>query len=77
MRIRVKLFASLRERFGYGDTEVELEQGQTIADVWRAVAPGHDMPDNVLMALNMNYVKPDTQVSEGDEVAFFPPVTGG
>jgi len=77
MKIRVKLFASLRERFGFADKELDLEEGQTVADVWSAVAQDRTIPDNVLMALNMDYVKPDTPLADGDEVAFFPPVTGG
>jgi len=77
MKIRVKLFASLRERVGFTDKEVVLEQGQTVADVWSAVAPDGNIPDDVLMAVNMHYVKSDAPVSDGDEVAFFPPVTGG
>jgi molybdopterin synthase sulfur carrier subunit len=35
------------------------------------------MPDNLLMAINQDYVQADANVEDGDEVAFFPPVTGG
>lgn len=35
------------------------------------------LPDNTLMAVNMDYVDADHPVNSGDEVAFFPPVTGG
>jgi molybdopterin synthase sulfur carrier subunit len=35
------------------------------------------MPENTLAAVNMEYVGLDHQVLDGDEVAFFPPVTGG
>ncbi len=38
---------------------------------------GKELPDNILSAINMEYVKADARVKDGDEVAFFPPVTGG
>jgi len=39
--------------------------------------PDQPLPDNVLAARNMEYVKVDCTLADGDEVAFFPPVTGG
>ncbi len=77
MKIKVRLFAGLRERLGFADRDVEVGEGHTVGDVWAAVAGAGDLPDNVMAALNMDYVKPETRVSDGDEVAFFPPVTGG
>jgi len=35
------------------------------------------MPASTLCSINMEYVKPDHTIKDGDEVAFFPPVTGG
>jgi molybdopterin synthase sulfur carrier subunit len=35
------------------------------------------MPSNVLVAVNMEYTDPSHTLKDGDEVAFFPPVTGG
>jgi len=51
----------------------------TVSGVWRQVAgDGDDMNGaNVLAAVNHEYAAPDTPVKDGDEVAFFPPVTGG
>ncbi len=79
MSITVKYFASLRELIGRGEDTLEMTAGEiTVAEIWTQVA-GADksLPVNILTAINMEYVKPDTQVKDGDEVAFFPPVTGG
>jgi len=76
MTIEVKFFASLRERLGRAEARVEKSEAATVAEVWQR-STGQAMPSNVLMAVNLEYVKPDHPVRDGDEVAFFPPVTGG
>ncbi len=76
MAITVKYFAALREELGRAEDRVEAGGVATVADVWQAAA-GREMPANTLMAVNMEYVQADQAVSDGDEVAFFPPVTGG
>ncbi len=76
--VTVRFFASLREEMGRG--EITLEPGSralSVREVWAAVAPGRPIPDNVLSAVNHEYVDLDHRVGSGDEVAFFPPVTGG
>ena len=77
MSVRVLFFASLREAMGRAGEELEAGQGMTVADVWASVAKGERMPANLLMAVNQDYVNADAHVRDGDEVAFFPPVTGG
>jgi len=49
----------------------------TVNDVWNHANSGKPLPDNILAAVNMEYVEFDNIVKDGDEVAFFPPVTGG
>ena len=49
----------------------------TVVDVWARVGAGRPLPANVLAAVNLHYVERDHPVGDGDEVAFFPPVTGG
>ena len=76
MKISVKFFASLREALGLDGASVELPAG-CVADVWRAATGQTQLPTRLMCALNHDYVASDTVVHDGDEVAFFPPVTGG
>ena len=77
MTIQVRFFASLRERMGRAGAELEAGAAGTVGEVWAAVAEGEPIPDNLLMAINQDYVQAHATVQDGDEVAFFPPVTGG
>ena len=77
MSITVKFFASLREQLGRGNDHVDSQAGLTAAQIWTRVANGLPIPPNTLIAVNMEYVKSDHLVQDGDEIAFFPPVTGG
>ena len=85
MRVRVLYFASLREKIGTHAEEIELPAGvATVAalrDHLRARGGNyeHALSEKALLrfALNQDMVLPAAAVKAGDEVAFFPPVTGG
>ncbi len=77
MAIIVKFFASLRERLGRAETHIDADKISTVAEVWATVSNHQPMPKNLLMAVNREYADSGTKVQDGDEVAFFPPVTGG
>lgn len=77
MAIRVRYFASLRERMGRAEDLVDPAVGATVLEVWKHVSAGQDLPPNMLTAVNLEYVAWNAPVRDGDEVAFFPPVTGG
>jgi sulfur-carrier protein len=85
VKVKVLYFASLRERIGLGAEEIELPSGvgtlgglrdYLIArgDAWKtALAEGR----GVRMAVNQDMAQAGAAISAGDEIAFFPPVTGG
>jgi molybdopterin synthase sulfur carrier subunit len=77
MPIKVRYFASLKENIGRSEDNLEFAGLSTVGDVWRRANPDKALPDNTLTAVNMEYVELDDVVKDGDEVAFFPPVTGG
>lgn len=77
MAITAKFFASLRESLKLEENSVRLTEADTVADVWNQATHDAPMPPNTLMAVNMEYVTIDYKVKDGDEVAFFPPVSGG
>ena len=80
MRISVRAFASLRE-LSAARTELELADGARLGDVWQALAARHPglQPHRpfVLAARNGAYAAWDDPLTDGDEVAFLPPVSGG
>ncbi len=76
MAITVKFFASLREQLDDPINEIDSAGVNTVADVWAAAADT-PMPDHVLCSVNLDHRAATDTVSDGDEVAFFPPVTGG
>jgi len=77
MNITVKFFASLREQTGKSDTTISSSDALTVMQAWQQASGLDDMPENTLCAINMEYVNSDTALNDGDELAFFPPVTGG
>jgi MoaE-MoaD fusion protein len=76
MRVRVRLFAGLRERAGVGSLEIDVPDGATVADVWPVLELGAE-PAGLLYARNRAYVEPGEVLQAGDEVAVIPPVSGG
>ena len=81
MRIPVALFARYREAVGRGRVEVEVAEGATVEDVWTALATAHPSltryRPHTLFAVGTDYVPATHRVREGEEVACFPPVSGG
>jgi len=77
MSIKVRYFASLKESVGRSEDNLAITGLLTVKDVWNRANLDKALPGNILAAVNMEYVELDSVVKDGDEVAFFPPVTGG
>jgi molybdopterin converting factor subunit 1 len=76
VRVRVRLFAGLRERGGVAERELELPDDAQVADAWAELGLG-DEPSGLLYAVNRRYVDREHVLDDGDELALIPPVSGG
>ena len=80
MRIYVKYFASFRDITGRREEVMEVPDGVTVEGLREHVKGLYERMagrDQVLVAVNGVFASLETVVEEGDEVAFFPPVSGG
>ena len=81
MRITIRLFASLADRAGVARVDLVVPDIATVADAAAILAV--QFPDlakhlpRVAFAINLTTVQPHTALSEGDELALLPPVSGG
>ena len=83
--LRIRYFAWMRTRVGTGaetvEAPVEVRDVAGLMAWLEECSAGHAKAfarrEAVRIAVNQEYVDPDHPVAEGDEVAFFPPVTGG
>ncbi|HST05954.1 MAG TPA: MoaD/ThiS family protein [Chloroflexia bacterium] len=81
MKVKVLLFASLREVVGSSQSAVELEPGARVEDAWARMASLYPRlaphTGTIAFALNSAYTSAREALHDGDEVAFLPPVSGG
>jgi len=81
MRVTVRLFARLRDIVGASEFERDVPDGSTAGALWDLLATEHtDLEryrESVSTAVNEEYAKMNRGLSDGDEVAFLPPVSGG
>ncbi|MGJ8674402.1 MAG: molybdopterin converting factor subunit 1 [Pseudoalteromonas sp.] len=80
--INIRFFAFLRERLGTDTLDYEFTDEKTVSDIkQKLIARGEPWTllaeQDVLIALNQTLTSESSLVSDGDEIAFFPPVTGG
>jgi molybdopterin synthase sulfur carrier subunit len=83
--INILYFAWLRERTGTGEEALLLPEGigtvGALVGLLRTRGPEYEaafaIPRLVRAAVNQDFASPETPIAPGDEVAFFPPVTGG
>jgi MoaD family protein len=81
MKVRLRMFAVLRERSGVSEMEIELADGATVAvaieEVGRRFGGISELLPRAAAAVNLSYAKAGTQLHDGDELALIPPVSGG
>ena len=77
MKIYVKYFASVRDMMGKDSENLEIETSTSANDLWKSLTVDKKTLARVLVAVNHEYVDKNFKLKDGDEIAFFPPVTGG
>ena len=81
MQVRTLFFAAYRDAVGTSTLELELPEGATVADLVLGLrsrgAPFDRLPATPAVAVNRTLVRGDAALTNGDEVAFLPPVAGG
>jgi molybdopterin synthase sulfur carrier subunit len=84
MSVKILYFASLREALGQASENIDLPaqianvgQLQALLDARGGAWEALRKTKNLRVAINQQMAAPDAPLKDGDEVAFFPPVTGG
>jgi len=77
MSIKIRFFASLAESVGRRETALAHTAGLTVADAWCVATGEPELPSAVMCAVNHKYCEHTDVLDDEDEVAYFPPVTGG
>ena len=77
MIIVVKYFASISDAVGKTSEKIVLQHEMTVGEVWTDVSKNIKYAGKVMTAVNHKYVDENYLLTDEDEVAFFPPVTGG
>lgn len=80
MRVKVRYYASFRDMTGKAEEWLEVPEGITVLGIRDHVRCLYDKiarKDQVLVAVNGSFTSLYRVIEEGDDVAFFPPVSGG
>jgi molybdopterin synthase catalytic subunit len=79
--VRILYFATLRQRAGGREERITLAEGATVADLKLRLGDLHESLrpalDSALVAVNREFALPEQTIADGDEIAVFPPVSGG
>ena len=78
--MKILYFASLKENLNTAHDEINVISSVSISSIKKQLIEKYGaqhFPDNIMCAVNHEMANESTKVCESDEVAFFPPVTGG
>jgi sulfur-carrier protein len=78
--MKILYFASLKENLKTSSEDIELDNGATVKQLRVLLASKHGdrfFPNNILCAVNQEIANDSLIIKQADEVAFYPPVTGG
>jgi molybdopterin synthase catalytic subunit len=81
VRVKVLFFGTLKDVAGRAEDQLDLEDGATLGSVFEHYSSQfpriREMAGSILLARNQEFAGPATQLADGDEIAFLPPVSGG
>ena len=77
MNICVRYFASIKDDMGTGIANIQVDDDMTAGLLFEKLTANISCDGPVLIAVNHVYVDSSYKIKDGDEVAYFPPVTGG
>jgi molybdopterin synthase sulfur carrier subunit len=80
VNIKVRYFASIREVLRIEEEKIEIRDGATVKDLIFELKKRHEFlsaKEQLLIAVNGSFAQPATIIKPGDEIALFPPVSGG
>ncbi len=81
MQVRVLVFGQLKEVAATGDLTLELPEGATVESLFAELVARYPalegLAGSIAVARNQTFAQPNEALSEGDEIALLPPVSGG
>lgn len=80
MKVKIRYFASLREKAGKSQEEIQIDEGKCLQDIYLALSSQYSFPlsaKEIKFSLNNDYVDATRIPQENDVVVFIPPVAGG
>ncbi len=81
LTVTLKLFAAYQEACGVSEMQLDLPANTTVAEVRDRLIADHpelrQWRDLTRFGVNLQFVEPETQLQDGDEVVLIPPVSGG
>ena len=82
--MKILYFANIRQTIGIIEEQIDIDETYTIEEIIKILVKKNEKYkkafsniDNIKCSVNLNFVKLNAKVKNTDELAFFPPVTGG